>query len=71
MTTHAYRITLNDSEVIAVEHALKHYQAMCENELRTGPKAPYWAHLQSIIAVLRRLHADAQMTSTSSHPAPS
>ncbi len=66
MTTYAYRITLNDSEAIAVQAALEHYRKFCEAELAAGPKAPYWAHAHSIDAVLPRLCADAMMTSTSS-----
>jgi|RhiMetdeSRZDD1v2_1073273.scaffolds.fasta_scaffold874976_1 hypothetical protein len=66
MTTYMYRITLDDGEMIAVSEALSRYRAMCEAELKSGPKAPYWAHLQSLDAVLRRLYSDTEMTSTSS-----
>ena len=66
MTTFAYRITLDDGEVIAVEAALEHYRKFCEAKLADGPQAPYWAHIRAIDAVLRRLLADTQMTSTSS-----
>lgn len=66
MTTYAYRLTLNDSELIAVQAALEHYRKICESELSAEPQAPYWAHARAIDAVLGRLFADAQMTSTSS-----
>lgn len=66
MTTYAYRITLNDSELIAVQEALGHYRNFCESKLVDGPQAPYWAHLRAIERVLGRLFADTQMTSTSS-----
>jgi hypothetical protein len=66
MTTYAYRITLNDSEAIAVQAALEHYRKICEAELAAGAGAPYWAHAHSIDAVLKRLSDDVVMTSTSS-----
>ncbi len=65
MTTCAYRITLKDSEVIAVQEALGNYRKFCEAKLAEGPQAPYWAHLRAIDAVLARLLANTEMTSTS------
>jgi hypothetical protein len=62
----ACRITLNDSELIAVQEALGHYRKFCKAKLADGPQAPYWAYLRAIDAVLGRLFADTQMTSTSS-----
>ena len=67
MTTYAYRVTLDDSELIAVHEALTHYRAFCESELANGPKAPYWAHRRSIDAVLIRLSSDSKMMSTNSY----
>ena len=64
MTTYAFRIVLNDSEVMTVETALKHYRKICEAELAAGPKSPYWADLRDIDAVLDRLFADTEMMST-------
>ena len=66
MTTYAYPITLNDGECIAVSAALAHYMAHCRAQMLDGPAAPYWAHLRSCEAVLKRLHEEAHMTSTSS-----
>ena len=66
MTTYAYRIALNDSEIIAVQEALSRYAELCKSESAVGPKWPYSAHLPHIEAVLRRLFADALMMSTSS-----
>jgi hypothetical protein len=70
MTTYSYRVTLNDSECIAVKEALEQYRNFCESKLADGPRAPYWAHRQAIDAVLDRLFANAQMTSTSSFCSP-
>ena len=66
MTTYNHSIVLNDSEAIAVEEALRRYRSFCAGELADGPTAPYWAHLQSVEAVLGRLHSNSHMTSTSS-----
>ena len=66
MTTYSYQVILNDSECIAVKEALQQYRNLCESKLTDGPRAPYWAHLQAIDTVLKRLVADTQMTSTSS-----
>ena len=66
MTTYAYRIILNDSELIAVQAALEHYRKVCELEMLAGPREPYLAHARAVDAVLGQLFADAQMTSTSS-----
>lgn len=66
MTTYSYRVTFNDSECIAVKEALEQYRNFCEFKLADGPRAPYWAHRQAMVAVLGRLFADTQMTSTSS-----
>ena len=66
MTTYAYRIIPNDSELIAVQATLEHYRKVFESEMSAGPRAPYWVHARAIDAVLGRLFADTQMTSTSS-----
>jgi hypothetical protein len=65
MTTYAYHITLNDRELILVETALKHYRSFCESELADKPTSRR-LHLAAIDDILRRLVADARMTSTSS-----
>jgi hypothetical protein len=68
MTTYAYRIALDDSEIIAVREALTRYQSFWDEQLAQGPRAPYWAHRRSIEAVLNRLESNPQMASTSSFP---
>jgi hypothetical protein len=64
MMTFSYRIIFNDSEMIAVEAALKHYRSICEAKLAEEAGAPYWAHRRAIDAVVGRLLADRQMMST-------
>jgi hypothetical protein len=66
MTTYAYRIILNDSELGTVRSALERYREICTSELAAGQGSPYRAHLTSIDAVLARLMSDVQMTSTNS-----
>lgn len=66
MTTYAYQITLTDSEAITVQEALRCYRRLCEDKLAQGSKVPYLAHIGTIDELLRRLLADAHMTSTSS-----
>jgi hypothetical protein len=66
MTSYGFRIALYDSDLTAVEIALENYRKICEAEMSAGRQSPYWAHAKSIDAVLRRLHAAVEMTSTSS-----
>lgn len=58
MTTYAYNIVLNDSEVIMLQAALNNMIKECEKELANGPKAPFWAHKRSAENVLKKLHSD-------------
>jgi hypothetical protein len=63
MTTYAYRITLNDSELIAVKEALEFclkFSGTSLNEIQYRP------NISAISAVLSRLFDDTAMTSTSS-----
>lgn len=64
MTSFRYRIFLDYSETIAVQEALKHYRSICEGKLAEGAGAPYRLHRLAIDAVIGRLLADRQMTST-------
>lgn len=63
MTTYAYRITLNDSESIMLEAALKLMIEHCQKKLDEGASAPYWAHRESAKDVLSRLNDDVKQTS--------
>lgn len=65
MTTYSYKVTLDDGEMIAVQQALSHYKLICEDALKDGPKAPYWAHLRATNGVILRLYDDVSMTSSS------
>ncbi len=66
MTTYAYSVTLDDTEFEAVYKALKDYASFCEVKLSERQRSPYGRHQAAIEAVLERLFADMQMTSTNS-----
>ena len=66
MTTYSYSVILNDSDVIAVEAALRMYIKYCDEQLRNGPRAPFIAHRLHAEQILSRLSSNATMTSTSS-----
>lgn len=63
MTTYAYDITMNDSEVIMLQAALEMMIEHCEAKIAAGEGAPYFAHKSSAQSVLKRLHANATQTS--------
>ncbi len=55
MTTFAYTVVLNDSEVIAIEAALELLIKHCDKNLKNGPRAPYYiwrVHAERIKAKL-------------------
>lgn len=65
MTTYSYSITINDSQRIALEAALRLMIEHCETKLQENAGAPYWAHRQSCEEMLERLrHSKPTMTST-------
>ena len=70
MTTYSYRLTLDDSDVIALSEAINRYIAVCKEELANGPKCPYWAHLRSLERISNRLCDDTTMTSTNTFGRP-
>jgi hypothetical protein len=65
MATYQHTITINDSESIMLESALQFMIEVCEKEMATNPRAPYYAHLQSAKAVMARLNDDMVLTSKS------
>ena len=70
MTTYAYQLVLNDTEIIMLAAALKimiktcdeHFKAAEENN--EDSKAPFWAYNNSARAVLERLHDNTKMMSS-------
>jgi hypothetical protein len=63
MTTFAYTITMDDSEVIMLQAALELMIKHCQNKLDEGAGAPYWAHKHSAQSVLEKLYDDTIQTS--------
>lgn len=63
MTTFAYKIILDDSEIIMLESALKLMITTSEKELQNEPKAPHWANKYLAEKVLKRLHSDKKQMS--------
>jgi hypothetical protein len=51
LTTFAYTATINDSEFIALDYAIKSYIEICRAKMAAGEKHPYSAH----VAILARL----------------
>ena len=67
MTTYAHTITLNDSQRIALEAALILMIKNCDEQMKGGAQAPYWAHKKSCQEIWSDLISGTpQMTSTSS-----
>jgi hypothetical protein len=66
MTTYQHTLTVGDSEFMALSAALELMIEHCNQRLKAGEGAPYWAHRQSCTNVLSRLKSGpATMTSTS------
>jgi hypothetical protein len=63
MTTYSYKLSLNDSEMIMLEEALKMMIEKCEWEITLNPRAPFLAHLGSAKALNARLNKDMVKTS--------
>jgi hypothetical protein len=68
MTTYSYKLSLNDSEMIMLEEALKMMIEKCEREITLNPRAPFFANLGSAKALNARLNKDRIQTSGSRFP---
>jgi hypothetical protein len=64
MTTYSFSLTLNDSEAVTVDAALRMYIRHCEEQLADGSLAPFWANKGSAEDVLVRLYRNTMMMST-------
>ena len=63
MTSYMYTLRLGDSEIIMLQSALKLMINHCEENLKDGPKAPYWAHKHAALNVLDKLFEDTKQRS--------
>lgn len=72
MTTYAYYLVLDDSEIIMLADALKMMIKACDEHFKESEdnnedsKAPFWAHSNSARAVLKRLHDNTKVMSFNS-----
>lgn len=58
-----YTLRLGDSEIIMLQSALKLMINHCEENLKDGPKAPYWANKQAALKVLGKLFEETNQMS--------
>jgi hypothetical protein len=63
MTTYAFTLVLDDSEIGMLEAALKLMIKNCSEHPDYGVKPPYMAHKHSAENVLSRLHERMEQTS--------
>ncbi len=65
MTTYSYTLTINDSQFLALEAALKVMIEHCDVKLSEEAGAPFWAHKKSCNEILEKLsEAQNNLTST-------
>lgn len=67
MTTYSYTIILNDSEVIALDEALKLLEGLCDRELKENPRAPFYAWRDSAMRIHEKLYGNTRQTSGHFH----
>lgn len=63
MTTLSYKLTLNDTEAIALTEAIDFYARYCRQQLTAGAQAPYWSHQDSLENIRNRLCGETTITS--------
>lgn len=63
MTTFAYTATINDSEFIALDYAIKSYLEICRAKIAAGDTSPYRAHVEILERMMARFGDGAEMTS--------
>lgn len=65
MTAYSHTITLNDGQRIALEAALTLMIEHCDEQMKVGPKTPYFAHQKSCQEIWSMLITTTpQITST-------
>lgn len=65
MTTYSHSITLDDSQRDALEAALVLMIKHCGEQMKDGPKAPYWSHQKSCQEIWSKIMTcSPEMTST-------
>ena len=60
MSTYNYTIDFDDSEIITLQAALKLLIEKCDEKLKEGTIAPYWAHKNSAIEILEKMYSNVK-----------
>ncbi|RLA42879.1 MAG: hypothetical protein DRR42_22630 [Gammaproteobacteria bacterium] len=63
MTTYSHEMTFDDSEIIMLSSALNLFIKHCDEQLKDGAVAPYWANRTAAEQVRRRLFSNPTQTS--------
>ena len=65
MTTYSYNLSLDDSEAIASERALKCYLSQeVQAVITANPNIGLWGNTQQIRNILKKLNSNVQVAST-------
>lgn len=65
MTTYSYNLSLDDSEAIALERALKCYLSQeVQAVITANPNIGLWGNTQQIRNILKKLNSNVQVAST-------
>jgi len=65
MTTYSYNLSLDDSEAIALERALKSYLSTeVQALMATNPNIGLWGNTQQIRSILKKLNSNVEVAST-------
>jgi hypothetical protein len=65
MTTYSYNLSLDDSEAIALERALKSYLSTeVQALMAANPNIGLWGNTQQIRSILKKLNSNVEVAST-------
>jgi len=70
MTTHSYTFTVNDTGMIALSEAVRHYIAYCDIQIANGQIPPYSSHKQTLTRFMDQRYSQAKLTSYSNFNGP-
>jgi hypothetical protein len=63
LTTFAYTATINDSEMVALDAAIKSYLAICRAKIAAGNNVPYRPHVATLERLMARFVEGAEVMS--------
>ena len=70
MTTYSYTFTVNDTDMIALSEAVRHYIAYCDIQIANGKIPPYSSHKQTLTRFMDQRYSQAKLTSYSNFSDP-